>query len=100
MVARLPKLISAVLQFVQSLTPMLPVVEKIVAGVVVPTPTLPVLVSTYRSSVLTAKSPVVDRATFRFWPAKGVMVRAPEEESPVPMYKFPEVSTKETLVPL
>ena len=41
-------------------------------------PTLPVLVSTYRSSVLTAKSPVVDRLRLRLEPEAGVTVRAPE----------------------
>ena len=48
-------------------------------GVVVPMPTEPAEVSTYKSSVLTAKSPVVERATFRFDPAAGVMVKAPDD---------------------
>ena len=41
-------------------------------------PTLPALVSTYSWFVFTAKSPVVERLTFKFEPAVGVMPKAPE----------------------
>ena len=40
-------------------------------------PTLPVLVSTYKSSVLTTKSPVVERTILKLEPAAGVMPMAP-----------------------
>ena len=48
-------------------------------GPVVPIPTFPLLVSTYKSSVFTAKSPVVERETLRLEPAAGVMPIAPVE---------------------
>lgn len=46
-------------------------------GAVTPIPTFPLLVSTYKSSVLTAKSPVVARVTFKLEPEAGVIPTAP-----------------------
>ena len=42
-----------------------------------PIPILPELVSTTRSLVLTIKSPVVERVTFKFVPAAGAKLIAP-----------------------
>ena len=55
-----------------------PVDSNFACGEELPTPTFPVLVSTYKSLVLTAKSPVVDRLRLKLDPAAGVTVRAPE----------------------
>ena len=79
-------------------------IDKIELGLTVPIPTNPVLVSTYRSSVLTAKSPVVERLRLKLEPAAGVTVRAPEAVVMAgverPVVKAGEVLNTATPVPV